>query len=210
MIKSIHILVSLLFLTVISQAQKKEEKAVRETFKKYKSAILNDRGEEAVKYVDSRTIKYYGDIIELVKTADSAKTSALPLMDKLMVLLIRHRSTREEILSFDGKGLLVYAIKSGMVGKSSIANNEIGDVTIDGTFAKGQFMANGQKAPFYYHFYKEEEQWKVDLTSIFPIGVMAFKRMVENSGQSENEYLLSLLEMTNGKKPGNEVWERVK
>lgn len=210
MTKTINFLVLLLFLTTSCNGQKKEEKLVREAFDNYKSAILTDKGEEAVKFVDSRTIKYYNDILELVKNADSSQVTSLSLLDKLMVFSIRHRTSREDILSFDGKGLLVYAIKSGMVGKNSVANNSIGEITIDNNFAKGQFIAKGQKAPFYFHFYKEEEQWKIDLTSIFSVSTMAIKKMVDDNGQDENEYLFSLLEILTGKKPGQEIWTKVK
>lgn len=187
--------------------QKSEERLVKKSFDSYKTAILNDKGDEAVMYVDSRTIKYYSEILELVKTADSSKMETLSILDKLMVFSIRHRTSNEDIQSFDGKSLLVYAIKSGMVGKNSVANNSIGDVTIDSDFAKGQFIANGQKAPFYFHFYKEEGLWKIDLTSLFPVSTMAFKKMADDSGQSQNDYLFSLLEMITGKKPGAEIWK---
>ena len=120
-------------------AQKSEEKQVCKSFDAYKKAILNDRGEEAVKYVDSRTVKYYDDMARLVKNADSASVAGLSLMDRLMVFSIRHRATQEEIPGFDGRKLLVYAIQNGMVGKNSVAGNEIGEVTIQGDFAKGQF-----------------------------------------------------------------------
>ena len=210
MTKTINILVLLLVLTTSCNGQKNEEKLVREAFDNYKSAILNDKGNEAVEYVDSRTIRYYSDILELVKNADSTQVSSLSLLDKLMVFSIRHSTSKEEILSFDGKKLLVYAINSGMVGKNSVSNNLVGDVTIDNKFAKGQLIANGQKAPFYFHFYKEDGQWKIDLTSIFSVSTMAFKKMVDDSGQNENEYLFSLLEMLTGKKPRQEIWEKVK
>ena len=189
-------------------AQQKEEKLVRKSFENYKSAILNDKGDEAVKYVDSKTIQYYSEILDKTKNADSTDVNSLGLMDKLMVFSIRHRATKDEIMTLDGKGLLVYAIKKGMVGKNSVANVSIGDVKIEGTFAKGQFIANGQKAPFYFHFHKEDDMWKIDLTSIFPIGTAAFRKMQEDSGQEENVYLLSLLEMLTGKQPGNEVWKK--
>ncbi len=35
---------------------------------------------------------------------------------------------------------------------------------------------------------------------------MAFKNVVEESGQNENEYLFSVLEMLTGKMPGAEIW----
>lgn len=200
----------LLTWSVSTFGQKSEEKLVRKSFDNYKSSILNDKGEEAVKYVDSRTIKYYSDILELVKTSDSSKVVTLSIHDKLMVFSIRHRISKEDVLSFDGKTLLVFAIKSGMVGKNSVANNAIGDITIDSSFAKGQFIANGNKAPFYFHFYKEEQLWKIDLTSLFPISTIAFKKMADDSGQNENEFLFSLLEMITGNKPNSQIWQPIK
>ena len=189
--------------------QKKEEKLVRQSFNNYKSAILNDKGEEAVKFVDSRTIKYYSDILDLIKNADSTKVETLSILNKLMIFSIRHLTSREDILSFDGKSLLVYAIKNGMVGKNSVASNSIGYVTIDNSFAKGQFITNGQKTPFDFHFYKEENQWRIDITSLFTISITALKKIVDDSGLNENEYLFSLLEMMTGNKPNNEIWEPI-
>ena len=186
--------------------QKIEVKAVRASFDNYKQAILNERGEEAVQYVDSRTIKYYGEVLDKVQHADSATVNGLGLMDKVMVFSVRHRTTKEEIMSFDGKSLLVYAIKSGMVGKNSVVNSSIGEVTIEGTFAKGQYVSNGQKAPFNFNFYKEDNAWKVDLTSVFPTTNMVFRKLVDESGQTENDFLFSILETLTGKMPGDEIW----
>jgi hypothetical protein len=204
-----HAATTLLFLLVSSisaYTQKSEVKAVTASFDNYKQAILNDKGEEAVQYVDSRTINYYGDVLEKVRSADSATVNRLDLLDKVMVFSVRHRATKEDILSFDGKGLLVYAIKSGMVGKNSVVNSSIGDVTVEGTFAKGQYVSNGQKAPFNFDFYKEDNAWKVDLTSIFPTTNIAFRKLVEESGQTENEFLFSILERLTGRRPGDEIW----
>jgi len=207
-IKSIGI-TFLITLGNIAYGQKSEEKLVKKSFDNYKSAILNDKGEEAVKFVDSRTIKYYSDILELVKTADSAKVETISILDKLMVFSIRHRTAKEDVLNFDGESLLVYAINSGMVGKNSVANNSIGEVKIEGNYAKGQYISNGQKAPFYFDFYKEDKQWKIDLTSLFPISTKAFKKMADDSGQNQNDYLFSLLEMITGNKPDIEIWKPI-
>jgi hypothetical protein len=198
--------VTLFLFVTAAIGQKNEAAAVKASFDNYKSAILNDQGEQAVRQVDDRTIKYYDNILEKVKTADSATVESLSLLDKIMVFSIRHRASEAEILSFDGPKLLVYAIQKGMVGKNSVVNNTIGEVSISGTFAKGQLVVNGKKAPFYFHFYKEQGLWKVDLTSIFPVASVAFKNVVDNSGQSENDFLFSLLEILTGKKPGPEIW----
>jgi len=54
-------------------------------------------------------------------------------------------------------------------------------VTIDNNFAKGQFIANGKKTLVYFNFHKEDEQWMIDLTSIFSFVSSAFKKMVDES-----------------------------
>ena len=199
----------ILFLLIVSSytfAQKKEEKRVRTTFENYKSAILNENGAEAVNYLDSRTIAYYTEIVSLVKTADSIAVEGLSFQDKFIVLTIRHRATREEILEFDGKSLIVFAVNKGMIGKNSVMNCSIGEVNVNRGFANGEFLSNGQKTPFLYEFNKEDNQWKIDLTAIFSLADLVFKQVIAKSGMTENEFLFSMLESLSGTKPGPEVW----
>jgi len=224
--KSMRIIIVLICLSLIScgvqkQASVKDlsakteinsspEKKIQDCFEGYKSAILNDKGGEAVEFVDSRTIKYYSDILEKTKNADSTEIENLNAMDKLLVFSVRHRTSKEDILSFDGKQLLVYAIKEGMIGKDGVASTKIGDLSIDEQFAKGQLIANGTPAPAYFHFYEEEGAWKIDLTSLFPVANEAFQQMLDESGEDENEFFFMLLEMITGKKPNEEIWQPIK
>lgn len=195
---------SLLSLPAISQTTSENE--VKATFSNYKSAILNQKGEEAVNWVDSRTLKYYGDMLEVSKKADSLELDKLSILDKMMVLAIKHRTPTTDILSFDGKQMLAYAVKNGMVGKNSVANTEIGEIKIEGDFAQGQMINNGNEAPFYFHFYKENDSWKLDLTSLFSISAVTLNKVVADSGQPENEFIMYILEMVSGKKVSNAVW----
>jgi hypothetical protein len=197
---------ALFAIPTLTIAQQTEEQKVKKTFDTYKSAILNDKGEEAVEQVDSKTINYYGEILEKVRNADSLAVDKLSLMDKLIVLVVRHRIPKEEILATNGKQLLVTAIKMGMVGKSSVINNEVGAVKVNGNFASGELLVRGQKTPLAFEFNKENSAWKLDLTALFPAGEAAFRQMVKQSGEPENAYLLSLIELTSGKEPGSEVW----
>jgi hypothetical protein len=205
-------LTALLFSVILhfSFGQSADTEQVKKTFDTYKQAILDDNGPLAASQIDSRTLQYYSSILEQVKTADSATVEGMNILDQLMVFSIRHRTSKAEILSFDGKALFVYAVKSGMVGKNSVQNAEIGTITITDNLAKGQMLNKGQTVPIYFHFYKEASTWKLDLTSIFGVSTMAFQNMADGSGQKQSEYLFSLLEIISGKKPEADIWKPVK
>jgi hypothetical protein len=198
-----------LFGSSVIYGQKKEEKAVRTCFENYKEAISKEKGPLAAQYVDSRTIGYYSDMLELVKQADSAAVQALSVMDKLMVFSIRHRTPKEDILAFSGRDLLIYAINEGMIGKDNLQSASIGEVVIKDQKAEGQFLHYGDPAPFSFHFYREDDSWKIDLTSIFPISNMAFENMVAESGEPEDAYLFGLLAILTGRTPGREIWQPI-
>jgi len=206
-------ILSLLILVCIgltsSFGQKKDKKLVQETFDGYKNAILEEKGETAATFVDSKTIQYYSDILEKTKSADSTTVSDMGIIDRLMVFSIRYRTPKAQILSFDGKKLLIYAIQEGMIEKNSIQNLTIGKIDIDKKVATGQLISNGQNVPFHFDFYKEKDIWKIDLTSVFGVSQMAFKQMIKSSGIEENVYLLKLLSMISGKEPKNNIWKPI-
>lgn len=192
-----------------SCAKNKEEKKVRAAFDGYKSAILNDKGEEAVKFLDSRTVQYYENMLDFAKNADKDQVNSLSFFDRMMVLFVRYRVSKEDILSFNGEKLLIYSIESGMVSKSSVVNGSIGKISIADDFAKGQLHDDQGALPLYYHFYKEDGQWKLDLTSSFTVAEAALKQVIKESGMEENEYIFAALEVLTGKKPGKEIWETI-
>lgn len=208
-IKIIIFLIATMALVTI--AKNDDQKLVQKAFELYKAALHDENGEEAIKYLDKTTLDYYTTILELSKNADSLTVEKQTILDKLMIFSVRHRVPKEELLKFDGRSFLVYSIKTGMIGKSSIANASIGKVQVKkGITAEGQFLVYGEKTPFKFLFNKEDGVWKIDITSLFPVSNKQFQKMADESGKGLNEYLFSLLEMLTNKKPDNGIWEKVR
>ncbi len=200
-------LLSIAFLTIPAALfAQPDGQAVQKSFDAYKNAILKDKGEEASKYVDSKTIKYYSAMLDHIRNSDSVTVDKLSLLDKIVILRIRQELTKEDVASMDGKGLFVYAIQKGLVGKNSVKQNEIGKIIFDGDRAKAQLVAAGKASNIYFDFNKEDGQWKIDLTSIFPIAEQAFRQMVKEADAPDNEYLFFLLEAATGVAPTDKIW----
>ncbi len=206
--KKIVILTFLIFLSIKSYSQSDKE-LVLKSFENYKNAILTDKGKLAADFVDSRTINYYSTILDKVKTADSLEVDSMGIIDKLTVLTMRHRVAKNDLLNFNGKDLFVYAIDNGMVGKNSVVNAELGNVITNGDFSKAEFVVNGQKTPFFFHFYREDKVWRIDITHLFSLGTMSFKKMIDDSGETENDFITNILEVLTGKKPTENIWKSI-
>ena len=209
MMKRIITLLVLILLTVNTYSQSEKE-YILTSFEAYKNAILTDQGEVASSFVDSRTMNYYSTILKKIKIADSLEVDSMGIIDKLTLLTMRRTVPSSELLDFDGKDLFIYAIDNGMVGKNNIVNAKLGNVTRNGDFAKAEFIVNGQKTPFFFHFYKEDNQWKIDITHLFSLGTVSLKKMIEDSGKTENDFILIILEALTGKKTSSSIWEPIK
>jgi hypothetical protein len=200
----------ILLVTITSDvAQTNDKVEIRSIFDVYTSAILNDQPEEALNAIDNKTIDYYKNILAEVKNADSSKISAMSLIDKITVLGVRARATKQEILDMKGSDVFIFAIKNGMVGKNSVVNNSVGDIIIDKNFAKGELLVNGKKTPVFFHFYKENDGWKLNLTELFSLGNVSLKQLVKESGKTENEYLIEILSLLTGKTLSYEIWHPI-
>lgn len=198
-----------LIITLVLSVQcfsQSNKKLVLESFENYKNAILTDQGEIASNFVDSRTMDYYTTILNKVKTADSTEVDSMGIIDKITVLSLRHRVEKKDLLNFSGKDLFVYAIDHGMVGKSNVMNAELGKVTTSGDFSKAEFVVNRQKTPFFFHFYFEENTWKIDITHLFSLGTVGMKKMIDDSEKDENEFIIQILEILTGNRPTNNIW----
>ena len=206
--KSILTILFLFILTNLVTAQENEAELIKKSFDSYQAFLFNNKGEEAANLVDSHTIKYYDAIIELVKNADSLKVGSLPLLDKIMVLIVRQRVSKENIINFDGKALFIYAVNNGMIDKQSVGGFTIGDINVDTNLAKAQVIFEGVKSPYFLNFYKESGQWKYDLTSSFPIGLPAIEKLTNEIG--ERGLLNLILSYGNGKNANQNVWMPVR
>lgn len=170
-------------------------KQIKATFDGYKTSILNDNGEQAYLLVDSRTKEYYTWLIEGSKSFNKDQFERLGLLNKLQIVMMRHRIPKEEILEMSGKDLFVYAVNKGWVGKNSVIRLGIGAVGVNDAFATGEVTMNGKPSGLFYHFYREEDEWLLDITEMTKWGEAALIQQQVNSEMSVNDYVIRLAEI---------------
>ncbi|MDR4505618.1 MAG: hypothetical protein MRK01_12660 [Candidatus Scalindua sp.] len=179
---------------------------VRGAFDNYKSSILDQDGSKAVQYVSNSTIEYYGKIMKSALTGEEEEVRNLSTIDKMMVILLRHRMDAEVLSHMTAEELFIHSVDKGWIGKDSVINSDIGKITESTDTATAVFINYGKETPLKYQFVKEQEQWKLDLTAVMPLSDQAFKEVIESSNLDEDEYIFKILESISGEKLSEDIW----
>ena len=186
-----------------------EIEAVKESWNNYKTGLLEENPDKAIVVLDNNTIGYYNEMLDLVLKADSIHVNKLSILDKMMVLVCRVRVEADTLMKMNGSLLLHYAISNGMIGKNSVVAIEIDDIKIEGNFASATLVIGGKETPAKMEFNKENNIWKLDLTTIFKFSELAISKAIEESGQTENEYIMDMINYLLEDNPKNEAWKPV-
>lgn len=181
---------------------------INKVFTAYQNAVVNDKGTEAVQYLDSISIDYFKKILENVRHADSVKLESLGLPEKFNVLMVRHLSTKKEIKALTPEKLAAFNYANGWGGKDKLLDTTLGKIKIKDHAASALLMKDGKKTETSYHFNFEKNEWKIDITPFIKESEKDIGDMIQ--GQNENEFMLGMLELMTEKTPTSAIWKPIK
>lgn len=180
---------------------------VKESFVAYKSAILEADGEAAAGVVTQGSRDYFRNLADQALTLDRAGLHEIHLSDRLYALLLRHNLDRGTLQDMSGGDVVSYAVDNGWIGRNGASQLRLGDYKVEGDRASGTILRpDGVKSSFKMEFVREGGRWLLDLVALMNLTRTAFEYAVQQSGLSEDEFVLLMLEQGTGRKPGPEIW----
>lgn len=201
------VLLLLFFLAAPRPAVAEPVDEVKESFQTYRSAIIEADGEAAAEVVTQSSRDYFRSLADQALTLDRAGLHELHLTDRLYALLLRHDLDRQTLQSMTGGEVVSYAVDEGWIGRSGASQLRLGHYEIDGDRASGVILQpDGMQSTFKMEFVKEGGRWLLDLVALMNLTRTAFEYAVRQSGISEDEFVLLMLEQGTGRKAGPEIW----
>ncbi len=186
-----------------------QEGAIQLVYNNYQTAIIEKKSAEAVTYLDGNTIKWYEDILKMVKQYDKSKLQQKDILTQLNVLLIRDSAPREDIQKFDGRSLIEFCIFYGLIGKESVEGIQPYDIQINDRTAlaklEGKDGDTGSKIGFSY----EKPTWKLDLTVLFPYSEIALLNTAKSYSMNEEDFVLMVVQSVSQKRVTEDIWNPI-
>lgn len=190
-----------------SQPSAAEIKAVRAALASYGQALLDEDGKRATRHVDRETIDYYGRMLDAALDGKPADIRAMRPFDKMMVLRIRTSLEPSVVENMTASDLFALGVDKGWIGRTSARRMKIGKVTFTENEARGTIVLDSKRAPISWLFRKEDDRWKLNLTSFLSIANRTLERSVEQQGMSVDDYVVQTLANLNGKKIDDAAWQ---
>ncbi len=174
---------------------------VQETFRAFKTAILEDDGEAATKLVSQGTIEYFATAQDLALYGTPESREKRSLTDRLQITLLRHRVPLSQLRSLSPEGLFAHAVEHGWVTKRSIGPMDVGVVRLEDGAALAKAAVNAQPSELDLRFVFEQKSWKLDLLPMLAVGDEKFSALAEQQQLTGEQLILGIL----GRVTGSEV-----
>ena len=198
----LHLIVLLVFASpCFSQDNKHatapEAQRIQLVFEKYTAAIKTGQGNEALKYISQITIDYYDSLIYHALYSGEKELSKINIVTRTAILRMRHTQPLSYWDTMTAKKML-----SQMWSKPEQPSENhkivLADCKIEKNKATCTLQLNGQSTDMQSIFNKENNEWKIDITSINAKGIQIFNNDIAHRGISETEYILMVIEKLDG------------
>lgn len=189
-----------------ARGQDSSTEGVSTCFLSYRSAILDQNGEKAVKLLSQATIDEYQSYVDLALAAERQALEELSFINRMQVLILRHRIPVEVLRTLDGRSAIVHAVDRDWIGKDGVIRTELGKISIASRRATAEVEIGGRKVPSRFQFRQEDGAWKFDLVSLLRDTNLAMKQAARQAGMEEDEFLFTILESVSGKKVDDGIW----
>ncbi|HVS12769.1 MAG TPA: hypothetical protein VMV46_02505 [Thermoanaerobaculia bacterium] len=195
-----------------------DEAAIRDVFARYKAALVAGDGAAAQALVDADTLDTFERLRRLALEGNEAEVRALPFVERLLVVSMRHALDRETIATIDLAALIETAMGEGWISPQTLAQLDIGEVTVEGDEARAEARSGLQAAPsaedaggeveLAYRFVREGGAWKFRFGSLIETLDGLVAELTAALGADEDQLIFMLVESFSGRQVLPEVWER--
>jgi len=202
----------LLSLALLTGCSNEDATGARQAWEDYLAAASAKDGQKAVVLVTQGSHDYYERMRVSALEADESQLRPMPMMDRLMVLTLRHQLEPSYLRGVTGAQIYSLGVSNGWLAMEEVNGMQFHSVTVNGDKALVAFDLNGKRVPYGFPMQKENGAWKLDavelLAKVGPIVSAEFSRMAAMMNIPVDEFLVMSLEEAYGKPVSPDIWKK--
>ena len=191
-----------------------EADAVRQSFQALKTALLQDRGDDAARLVSRSTLALSDKARDLALYGSQAELESQPTAILAAALSLRQSIGPQKLRSLPPHDLVAYVVDTNLTRDGPVAGIDLGGVRVDQASAIADVVSDRPFPVSQLQFAKEEGFWKLDLTDI-AYGQTALDKFVaalapNNSAVQQsmrNELILAMISASTETGIDGSIWQ---
>ena len=206
------VIATLLALLAAPAAAQDGPAAVEQSFAAYKQALIDGDGAKASKLTSADTHAYLKQTLDRALTMPAGDLQALPLLDQISVLMLRHNMKAEQLREMKDGDPVAYAVNKQAFDMNEVEKLEAESFTVAGTQAQAPLSnLTGSPIPVNVHFKEEAGTWRFDLLS----SIAPFRAVFEsqagflsqlNGSDGNNAVVPLIIHLITGRAPDANIW----
>ncbi len=206
------VIMALLALLAAPAAAQDGPAAVEQSFAAYKQALIDGDGAKASKLTSADTHAYLKQTLDRALTMPAGDLQALPLLDQISVLMLRHNMKAEQLRAMKDGDPVAYAVDQKAFDMNDVEKLEAESFTVAGTQAQAPLSnLTGSPIPVNVHFKEEAGTWRFDLLS----SIAPFRAVFEsqagflsqlNGSDGNNAVVPLIIHLITGRAPDANIW----
>ncbi len=206
------VLAALLMVLAAPATAQSDPAAVEESFSAYKQALIDGDGAKASALTSSDTHAFLKQTLDRALTMQATDLQALPLLDQISVLMLRHNMKAEQLREMKDGDPVAYAVNHKSFDMNEVEKLEAEGFTINGDDAQAPISnLKGSPIPVNVHFKEEAGTWRFDL----PSSIAPFRAVFEsqagflsklNGTDGNNAVVPLIIHLITGRAPDANIW----
>lgn len=185
---------------------------VEASFEAYKRALVAGDGATASRLTASDTHAFLDQTLDRALTMEEVELRALPLLDQISVLMLRHNMKPEQLRQMKDGDPIAYAVEKQTFDMNEVQKLEAAEFTVTGSQAQAPLSnLKGSPIPVNVHFKEEGGTWRFDLLSsiapfraLFDAQAAMFQGLQTTDGKSGVVPLI--IHLLTGRAPDPNIW----
>lgn len=185
---------------------------VQASFEAYKRALVAGDGATASRLTASDTHAFLDQTLDRALTMEEVELRALPLLDQISVLMLRHNMKPEQLRQMKDGDPIAYAVEKQTFDMNEVQKLEAAEFTVTGSQAQAPLSnLKGSPIPVNVHFKEEGGTWRFDLLSsiapfraLFDAQAAMFQGLQTTDGKSGVVPLI--IHLLTGRAPDPNIW----
>jgi len=128
-----------------SEQNENPTKAIQNCFDSYRSAILDQDGETAVKFLSNSTIQEYQRYVDWALGAKEEELKEMSFINRMQIIILRHRVDVNTLKTLDGRSAIIYAVDRDWIGKNGVIQTSLGAIDVMDSRATAEIMIGDER-----------------------------------------------------------------